>query len=142
VLRGALAVLIDRLLAHPRRGGRPPRAFVLQARLAAEGSFRRPVTLREPTGDPRRLRDALLPHLAELPGAVDELGLEISALAAHGDRQMALLRPASELLRERASEAARQVTAGLGEGHLWRVVEVAPWSRLPEGRHLLVPFDG
>jgi hypothetical protein len=55
---------------------------------------------------------------------------------------MALLRPASEVLRERASEAARQVTAGLGEGHLWRVVEVAPWSRLPEGRHLLVPFDG
>jgi len=142
VLRGALAVLIDRLLAHPRRAGRPPRALVLEARLAAEGSFRRPVALREPTGDPRRLRDALQPHLTELPGAVDELALEISALAAHGDRQMALLRPASEVLRERASEAARQVTAGLGEGHLWRVVEVAPWSRLPEGRHLLVPFDG
>jgi hypothetical protein len=142
VLRGALAVLIDRLLANPRRAGRPPRALVLEARLAAEGSFRRPVTLREPTGDPRRLRDALQPHLTELPGAVEELALEISALAAHGDRQMALLRPASEVLRERASEAARQVTAGLGEGHLWRIVEVAPWSRLPEGRHLLVPFDG
>ena len=47
-----------------------------------------------------------------------------------------------ELLRERAAEAARQVRAGLGEGHLWRVVEVAPWSRVPEGRDLLVPFDG
>ena len=43
--------------------------------------------------------------------------------------------------RERAAEAARQVRAALGEGHLLRVVEVAPWSRLPEGRHLLVPYD-
>ena len=90
----------------------------------------------------RRGCDALHPHLTELPGADDELELEISALAAHGDRQLALLRPASEVLHERAGEAARQVLAGLGEGHLWRIVEVAPWSRLPEGRHLLVPFDG
>ena len=44
--------------------------------------------------------------------------------------------------RERAAEAARQVRAGMGEGHLLRVVEVAPWSRIPEGRSLLVPFDG
>ena len=34
------------------------------------------------------------------------------------------------------------IRAGLGEGHLWKVVEVAPWSRVPEGRDLLVPFDG
>jgi hypothetical protein len=55
---------------------------------------------------------------------------------------LSLIRPDSELLRERAGEAARQVQAGLGDGNLWRVVEVAPWSRVPEGRDLLVPFDG
>jgi protein ImuB len=141
-LRGALAVLIERLAGDPRRSGRPPRAFAMSARLAAGGSWRRPVTLREPTADPRRLRDALTPRLVELPGAVERLSLEITALAASADRQLSLYRPPAELLRERAAEAAKQVRAGLGEGHLWRVVEVAPWSRVPEGRELLVPFDG
>ncbi len=141
-LRGALAVLIERLAGDPRRAGRPPRALAMSARLAAGGSWRRPVALREPTADPRRLRDALAPRLVELPGAVERLGLEITALAATADRQLSLYRPPAELLRERAAEAARQVRAGLGEGHLWRVVEVAPWSRVPEGRELLVPFDG
>jgi protein ImuB len=141
-LRGALVVLIERLLAHRRRAGRPPRTLAVSARLAAGGSWRRPVTLREPTADPRRLRDALAPRLVELPGAVERLSLEITALSATADRQLSLYRPPSELLRERAAEAARQVRAGLGEGHLWRVVEVAPWSRVPEGRDLLVPFDG
>ena len=141
-MRGAMAALAERLLAHPRRAGRPPRTLTISARLAAGGSFRRSVTLREPTAEPRRLRDALHPHLTELPGAVDELALEITSLAAQGDRQQELLRPAADVLHERASEAARQVRAGLGEGQLWRIVEVAPWSRLPEGRHLLVPFEG
>jgi protein ImuB len=141
-LRGATVAMIDRVLADPRRAGRPPRTLVLECRLAGGGSYRRPVTLREPTADPRRLRDALLPHLAHVPAAVDEMLLEVTALAAHADRQEALFRPPSELLRERAAEAARQVRAGLGEGHLWRIVEIAPQTRVPEGRHLLVPFEG
>jgi len=115
---------------------------VMSARLAAGGSWRRPVTLREPTASLERLRDALAPRLVELPAAVERLGLEITALSSSADRQLSLYRPPGELLRERAAEAARQVHAGLGEGHLWRVVEVAPWSRVPEGRDLLVPFDG
>ena len=141
-LRGALVVLIGRLLGDSRRAGRPPRALVMSARLAAGGSWRRPVTLREPTGELERLRDALAPRLVELPAAVERLGLEITALSSTADRQLSLYRPPGELVRERAAEAARQVRAGLGEGHLWRVVEVAPWSRVPEGRDLLVPFDG
>ena len=141
-LRGAVAVMIERLLARPDRRGRPVRSVAVSARLAAGGSWRRPIALRDATADPRRLREAICPRLVELPAAVDELALELTALAASGDQQLALIRPASELLRERSAEAARQVRAGLGEGHLWRVVEVAPWSRVPEGRDLLVPFDG
>jgi nucleotidyltransferase/DNA polymerase involved in DNA repair len=141
-LRGAVTALIERLLARPDRRQRPVRALAVSVRLAAGGSWRRPIALRDATADPRRLRDAICPRLAELPAAVEELAIELTALSAGSDRQLALIRPASELVRERASEAARQVRAGLGEGHLWRVVEVAPWSRVPEGRDLLVPFDG
>jgi hypothetical protein len=51
------------------------------------------------------------------------------------------MRPARDVRRERASEAAAQVRAAMGDGHLLRVVEVAPWSRLPEARELLVPYE-
>ena len=141
-LRGAVAVLIERLLAAPARNGRPVRTLVATAQLAAGGSWRRPIALRDATADPRRLRDAVCPRLVELPAAVDGLAIELTALAAGDGSQLSLIRPDSELLRERAGEAARQVQAGLGDGNLWRVVEVAPWSRVPEGRDLLVPFDG
>ncbi len=141
-LRGAIVFLVDRLLSHPNRRGRPARSLTISARLAAGGSWRRPIALRDATADPRRLRDAVCPRLIELPAAVVQIELELTALADSGDRQLSLIDPPEELLRERAAEAARQVRAGVGEGNLWRVVEVAPWSRVPEGRDLLLPFDG
>jgi nucleotidyltransferase/DNA polymerase involved in DNA repair len=140
-LRQAVLLLLERLLASPRRTDRPVRTLALSARLSAGGSWRRPVALRDATSEPRRLRDALLPHLLELPGAIDRITLELVELGEAGGRQQMLLRPAEEVRRERAAEAAHQLRAAMGEGHLLRVVEVAPWTRLPEGRHLLVPYD-
>jgi protein ImuB len=140
-LRQAIVVLLERVLGIGRRNGRPVRTLALSGRLSGGGSWRRAVALRDATADPRRLRDALLPHLAELPAAVERLAIELVELGEAGGRQELLLRPAEEVRRERASEAARQVRAALGEGHLLRVVEVAPWSRLPEGRSLLVPYE-
>jgi protein ImuB len=140
-LRQGVVVLLERLLGIGRRNGRPVRTLAISGRLAGGGSWRRAVALRDATADPKRLRDALLPHLAELPAAVERLALELVELGEAGGRQELLLRPAEEVRRERASEAARQVRAALGEGHLLRIVEVAPWSRLPEGRSLLVPYD-
>jgi protein ImuB len=140
-LHQATALLLERVLASPRRAGRPVRTLVLSARLAAGGSWRRPVRLRDATAEPRRLRDALLPHLVELPGALDRLSLELLELGEPGGNQELLMRPAHEVRRERAAEAARQLRAAMGEGHLLRVVEVAPWSRLPEGRELLIPYE-
>jgi protein ImuB len=141
-LAQALRVLCDRLLGNPRRRGRPPRTLTLSARLAGGGSWRRTVALREATAEPRRLRDALVPRLRELPAAIERLELEFTELAASAHRQEALIRAPEELRRGRAAEAARQVRAALGEGHLLRVVPVAPWARLPEERDLLVPYDG
>jgi len=141
-LRQALVVLVDRVLALPARGERPVRGLVLAAHLAGGGSWRKSIALRDATSDPRRVRDALLPRLSELPGHVDRISLELAELGQQGGRQEQLLRPAEEVRRERAAEAARQVSSALGEGHLMRVVEIAPWSRIPEGRSLLVPFEG
>jgi hypothetical protein len=99
------------------------------------------VTLREPTADPARLRTALGPKLAELPAPVLKLRLEVAELAEGRGEQLELVRAEGEVLKGRLTEGLRQVRAAVGAGGVSTVVEVAPWSRIPEARALLVPRD-
>ena len=140
-LRRGLGVLVDGLLARPERAGRPPRKLALWARLVGGASWRRAVTLREPTADPSRLRLALGPKLAELPAPVLKLRLEAVELAASGGEQLELVRAEGDVVRGRLKQGLRQVKAAVGAGGVSMVVEVAPWSRIPEARALLVPRD-
>jgi nucleotidyltransferase/DNA polymerase involved in DNA repair len=140
-LRRGLGVLVDRLLERPERAGRPPRKLALWARLVGGASWRRTVTLREPTADPARLRIALGPKLAELPAPALKLRLEVVELAESTGEQLELVRAEGEVLKGRLREGLRQVRAAVGAGGVSMVVEVAPWSRIPEARALLVPRD-
>ena len=140
-LRRGLAVLLDRLLARPERAGRPPRKIAVWARLVGGASWRRTVTLREPTADPARLRAALAPKLAELPAPALKLRLEVAQLAEHTGEQLELVAAEGDVLQGRLREGLRQVKAAVGAGGVSTVVEVAPWSRIPEARALLVPRD-
>ncbi len=146
-LRRGLGVLVDGLLARPERAGRPPRKLALWARLVGGASWRRAVTLREATADPARLRLALGVKLAELPAPVLKLRLEVLELAGNDGEQLELVRAqgagsaADPVLQGRLKEGLRQVKAAVGAGGISMVVEVAPWSRIPEARALLVPRD-
>jgi nucleotidyltransferase/DNA polymerase involved in DNA repair len=140
-LRRSLAVLLDRLLARPERGGRAPRKLALSARLVGGGSWRRTITLRDATAELSRLRAALAPKLLDLPAPVVMLKLEALVLAESTGQQLELVRPEGDELRTHLREGLRQVRVGTGSGSVCTVVEVAPWSRLPEQRALLVPRD-
>ncbi|MGH3092562.1 MAG: DNA polymerase Y family protein [Gaiellaceae bacterium] len=137
----ALAALIERLLARPERAGRAPRQLALSAKLVGGGSWRSSLTLREPTAEPDRLRLALAPRLAELPAPTAELRLELGELIESAGEQGELVRPRGSRLRERLREGLRQVRAAAGIDAVCTVVEVAPWSRIPESRAILVPRD-
>jgi hypothetical protein len=117
------------------------RKLCLSAKLVGGGSWRRTVTLREATAARERLRIALGPKLAELPAPVTRLGLEVVELAQSVGRQLELVQAEGDELRSQLSEGLRQVRAGAGSGAVCSVVEVAPWSRIPEQRALLVPRD-
>jgi len=140
-LRRALAALLDRILARSERSGREIRKVALSARLVGGGSWRRTLTLREPSAERGVLRAALGPKLAELPAPVLALGLELVSLTESTGRQLALIRPEGDERRSRLREGLRQVRASAGAGAVAGVVEVAPWSRIPEQRALLVPRD-
>ena len=140
-LRRALGALLDRLLARPEREGRPLRKAAVSARLVGGGSWRRTVTLREATAERGRLRTALGPKLTEIPAPVTELRLEAVELGEAGGSQLALVEPGGAELEGRLREGLRQVRASTGTGSVCAVVEVAPWSRIPETRALVVPRD-
>lgn len=140
-LRRALQVLVEKLLAREEREGRPARKVAVAARLASGGSWRRTLTLREPTADAGRLRTALWPKLGELPGPIVALRLEIAELAATVGWQLELVNAEGAARQERLSEGIRQARATAGPGAVCTVVEVAPWSRIPESRSLLVPRE-
>jgi protein ImuB len=140
-LRRGLAALVERALDRPERQSRAVRKVVLSARLVGGGSWRRTLTLREPAADKDRLRVALGPKLADVPAPVTALGLELAELADWTGRQLELVRTEGAELRSRLKEGLRQVRSSAGAGAVSTVVEVAPWSRIPEQRALLVPRD-
>lgn len=139
-LAHALRLLLGRVLARPERNERAPRSMLLGARLAGGGSWERYVPLREATAVPERLELALAPRLRELPGPIDQLALELCALAT-ADLQTALFRPAGVERAERLAEAVQQVRAGVGPGAALRVTAADPTSRVPERRHGLREAD-
>ena len=139
-LERALAMLVDRLLAHRGRRGRTLRRLRLAARLAAGGGWRAEVPLREASASSERLLLALAPKLEQLPGPA--LRIELSALElgppAYG--QGSLARDAHERRRALLAEAVRQARAAAGRDAVLRVLEVDPGSRVPERRATLAPF--
>ena len=138
-LRRALGTLVERTLARPDRVGRFVRKVAVSAQLVGGGSWRRTLTLREPAAEVDRLRIALGPKLAELPARVTLLRVELVELTEEAGRQLELVAPTGTETRTRLRDGLRQVRASTGGGAVYTVVEVAPWSRIPETRALFVP---
>ena len=140
-LERALELLADRLLARPERRGRPLRGAVLGAALEGGGSWRRPVTFREPLDDRQRMLLVLGRRLAELPSPARLLTLAAGPMGAAGSPDRELFACASSRRAQRLREALGQVRAVAGPGGALRVLMVDPDSRLPERRAVLAPYE-
>ena len=77
-------------------------------------------------------------HVARSAGNRRVLTRPGSAGLVHNSRQA---EGAGAEIDTRLSEGLRQVRSSTGSGSVNTVVEVAPWSRIPEARALLVPRD-
>jgi protein ImuB len=141
-LEHALGLLVDRMLARRERRGRTLRAAVLAARLVEGGTWRERVIFRESTADPRRLRLALTPHLAELPAPACTLELVVEGFGPPVSDQRPLLDEAAAARAARLREATAQARAAAGPDAALRVIDIDPDSRVPERRSLLAPYDG
>jgi protein ImuB len=139
-LERALELLVDRLLAAPRRKGRTLLGLRLGAVLGDGGSWSVAQGLGRPTGSARALRAVLLPRLEELPAPAVSLSLRAVGLGRRAVEQLELSRPGEESRRHRLAAALREVRAAQGADSLLKVLPVDDGSRVPERRAILTPF--
>jgi len=136
----ALELLVDRLLAAPRRRGRTLLGLRLGALLAGGGSWSVEQGLGRPSASPRVLRGVLLPRLGALPGPAQELRLRALGLGPAASDQLELSVGGGEPRRRKLAAALREVRATQGPEALLRVLSVDSASRVPERRAMLTPF--
>lgn len=141
--RVALAQLVVRAFGRPALRQRHARQVRLRARIEGGSSWEQTLTLREPSGAERLIETlGLRLQGLEMPGPIETLTLELSGLIQETARQEPLLTANLRPRRDRQLvEAARQLKQRYGVSPLYRIVEVEPWSRIPERRHALISYD-
>ena len=140
----ALVVACRRLLVrlHWRRQGRAARRRRLRALLWDGRSWEKSLTFQGAIVDWERMLFVAKSALANatLPGPVEELAIELTGITEERGRQATLFAERAGLQRQ-LGEAVRQLRARWGRSLVSKVVEVEPWSRLPERRHALIDYE-
>lgn len=139
-LESALELLVDRLLAAPRRSGRTLLGLRLGAVLGDGGSWSVAQGLGRPTVSARALRGVLLPRLAELPAPAVSLSLRAVGLGRRAVEQLELSRAGEESRRHRLVAALQEIRIAQGPDALLKVLPVDVASRIPERRAILTPY--
>ena len=124
------------------RRGRWVRKAVVRAALDGGGSWELPVPFREALADPKdawfAVKCAVVRRPPERP--VEELEVELVGLSGESGKQASMFDGRARLKRQ-VEEAVRQLRSQQGTASIGKVVEVEPWSRIPERRAALVDFD-
>jgi len=147
LLARTLDTLLDRALKNPRRIGWRVHVVCVRAELEHGASWRATATLKDPTADRERLAAPLKSHLEQSPpaGAVERLAVELTAFAP-GTAELQLFardaNAAARAGRRRALKGAvREIELRIKRPMLYHVIEVQPWSRLPERRYALIDYE-
>ncbi|KPK04343.1 MAG: hypothetical protein AMS20_08655 [Gemmatimonas sp. SG8_28] len=147
MLAHAIDKLLERALAHPRRTGWRVQVVRVRADLEHGSSWMAAATLKDPSADRARIALPLRARLDASPpgGAVEHLEVEFVSFAPGTGELQLFARDAESAAR---SGRHRALTAAAGEirtrfrrSRLFHVVEVQPWSRIPERRYALIDFE-
>ena len=147
MLAHALERLIEQALRHPRRAGWRVLAVRVRAALEYGSSWLAGVTLKDPSANRAHIAAPLLTRLEQSPptGAVERLAVEFVAFAPGTTEMQIFARDATSTARagrRRALRAAAsEIKTRLKRPMLHRVIEVSPWSHLPERRYALIDFE-
>ena len=147
MLAHAIDKLLERALVHPRRIGWRVQVVRVRADLEHGSSWMTAVTLKDPSADRDRLAAPLRTRLDAAPpaGAVEHLEVEFVAFAPGTGELQLFARDAESAARagrrHALTAAAREIRTRFRQSRLFHVVEVQPWSRIPERRYALIDFE-
>jgi nucleotidyltransferase/DNA polymerase involved in DNA repair len=134
--------LLTRLLGQPAMNGRAARCMVLRTLLSDGRSWERTIVFREASADREQMLCVLKSAIetAPLTAPIEEVGIELSGLTARTGKQEGFF-SGDRRRQPQFAEAVRQLKARYGRSPVAQVMEVEPWSRIPERRHALIDYD-
>jgi DNA polymerase-4/protein ImuB len=119
------------------RKGHWVRKAIVRGVLDGGGAWELPIAFREALADPKAawfaVKNAVTRHPPERP--VDEMEIELVGLSGESGKQSPMFESKGKLWRQ-VEEAARHLDTN-GKKSIGRIVEVEPWSRIPERRTAL-----
>ena len=137
----AIEILLGRILSHPSLRGKYLRSVSFQASVlnrppwSKRLAFKRPVNRKEAVLFV--LRNAF--EAMELPGPLEDIRMTVSHAAGESGTQTSLF--AEVRKRQQLREVMRQLEARLqAKPPIYKVMDMEPWSRIPERRQALVEF--
>jgi DNA polymerase-4/protein ImuB len=132
--------LVRRAFSRPELRHRNVRQAQLHVLIEENRSWEKLLSFREPAGAERiieiikhRLQDL------ELPGAAERIVLHLVGLVNETTRQQ-LLPLLTPKRTAPIGQAIRQLEQRYGASPLYRIVEIEPWSRIPERRYALISY--
>lgn len=123
--------------ADRARDGHWVRRVVARGVLDGGGAWELPVSFREALSDPKAAWFAVQAAVMRRPPErlVEELEVELVGLSGESGKQATMFEAKGKLWRQ-VEEAARHLNTN-GKQAIGRIVEVEPWSRIPERRTAL-----
>jgi nucleotidyltransferase/DNA polymerase involved in DNA repair len=133
--------LLQRALGNEDVRGQTVRRVDWWLALESGEQVARRVVFREPTNDARRMLFVLRAKIErlELDAAAVGVGVTLSGLCSEYAHQANLWQLGPRRQKE-LDEAIEQLNVRAGEAQVYRVVEVQPWSRIPERQVALVAY--
>ncbi len=147
IIANTIGKLIEQALRHPRRTGWRVRSVRVRATLEHGSSWMIDAVLKDPSASRTHIAAPLIVKLGQSPptGGVQHITVEFTAFV-RGTKELQLVaRDAAAAARtgqRRALRwAAREIKTRLKQSMLHHIIEVHPWSRIPERRYALIDFD-
>ena len=140
----AIETLLNRLFSRADVRGRYVRSALLEAETLNGPAWSRRVAFKSATASAEDALSAIATALesefaAEPPGAFEDLRISVSEVAGESGVQGGLF--AGSRKREQLRETLSQLEERLrGKPPIYKVIEVEPWSRIPERRRALVEY--
>ena len=142
IIYSAIEILFEKVLASPIVKGRYIRSASIKSIILNRAPWSRKFVFKTPVNTVENAMPALKPAFTNsiLPGPFEDMNLTVSGIVGEFGRQTGFF--ADVKRNEHLAEMMKQLEARLCQKPpIYKIIEVNPWSRIPEKRKALIQFS-